>query len=83
MWQSHLSILGKVFPIILPDSLTDISLNITLKELAEQMLLSSLQRVQEVSQSVCLSVCSMHGHHHHCVWFQVLPDSSPLIAISD
>ena len=50
MWQSQFSVLGKVFPIILPDSLTEVSLNVTLAELAEHMLGLSLQRVQEVSQ---------------------------------
>lgn len=48
MWQSQLSIIGKVFPIILPDSLTDVSHKVTLRELAEQMLVCSVQRVQEV-----------------------------------
>ena len=50
MWQSHLSIIGKVFPIILPDSLTDVSRRVTLHDLAEQMLMCSLQRVQEVKK---------------------------------
>lgn len=50
MWQSQLSVMGKVFPIILPEGLTDTSLNVTLPELAEQMLLCSLERVQEVCQ---------------------------------
>ena len=50
MWQSQLSVMGKVFPIILPEGLIDTSLNVMLPELAEQMLLCSLQRVQEVCQ---------------------------------
>ena len=48
MWQNQLSIIGKVFPIILPDSLTDVSCEVTLHDLAEQMLVASVQRVQEV-----------------------------------
>ncbi len=48
MWHSQLSVVGKVFPIILPDHLTDVSLSIPLTELAEHMLVCSLQRVQEV-----------------------------------
>ena len=48
MWQSQLSVVGKVFPIILPDTLTDVSLNIPLTEMAEHMLVCSLQRIQEV-----------------------------------
>ena len=52
MWQTQLGVMGKVFPIILPDNLTDVSLNVTLPELAGHMLGCSLQRVREVSQFV-------------------------------
>ena len=55
MWQGQLSVLGKVFPILLPDHLTDVSLNVPLTELAEHMLVCSLQRVREVGLCVCVS----------------------------
>ena len=48
VWQSQLSSLGKVYPIILPDSLTDPTQGISLTELAEQMVITSLGRVREV-----------------------------------
>ena len=48
VWQSQLSSLGKVYPIILPDSLTDPTQGVSLTELAEQMVITSLGRVREV-----------------------------------
>ena len=61
MWQSQLSVVGKVFPIILPDGLTDVSLNIPLTELAENMLVCSMQRVQEVRPYKCCA-CMRYIH---------------------
>ena len=48
MWHNQLGAIGRVYPIILPDSLTDMSKNTSLSDSAEQMLLSSLSRVHEV-----------------------------------
>ena len=48
MWQSQLGSIGKVYPIILPEGLSEPGQCTTLKEVAEQMFTSSLARVQEV-----------------------------------
>lgn len=48
MWQSQLGSIGKVYPIILPEGLSDLGQCTSLKEVAEQMFTSSLTRVQEV-----------------------------------
>jgi hypothetical protein len=48
MWQSQLGSIGKVYPIILPEGLSDPGQCTPLKEVAEQMFTSSLTRVQEV-----------------------------------
>lgn len=48
MWQSQLGSIGKVYPIILPEGLSDPGQCTSLKEVAEQMFTSSLTRVQEV-----------------------------------
>ena len=50
LWQSQLSSLGKVYPVILPDSLTDPGHGVGLSELAEQMVITSLGRVHEVKE---------------------------------
>ncbi len=51
MWQNQLSAIGKVYPIILPESLTDTSLGVPFSELSKEILMCSLQRVQEVDYS--------------------------------
>ena len=58
MWQSQLGSIGKVYPIILPEGLSDPGQCTSLKEVAEQMFTSSLTRVQEVGGTqVCVCVC--------------------------
>ena len=53
LWHSQLSSLGKVYPIALPDHLTNPCQVLSLQVLVEEMMLLSLARVQEVCVDVC------------------------------
>ncbi len=48
MFQTQLGIYGKVYPVILPDRLTELSAGLSLEEAAEVMVTASIARVQEV-----------------------------------
>ena len=48
MLQSQLSITGKVYPVMVPERLTDMAHGFSLDDIAQQMMLTSLARVQEV-----------------------------------
>lgn len=50
MLQNNLSIIGKVYPVMVPERLTDIGHGYSLEEIAQQMMLTSLLRVQEVCE---------------------------------
>ena len=52
MWQSQLGAIGKVYPIILPEGISELGQCASLREVAEQMFSSSLARVQEVGATV-------------------------------
>ena len=49
MWQSQLSSVGKVYPVIMPEVLSEPGKSRSLVEFTEAMLTLSLARVKEVS----------------------------------
>jgi len=56
MIQTQLGNYGKVYSVILPDKLTQLSAGLSLEETCEVMITASIARVQEVSLTACL-VC--------------------------
>lgn len=56
MLQTQLGVLGKVFPVMLPERIVDMAHGMSLKSTASLMMSASLTRVQEVSV-VMLECC--------------------------
>ena len=54
LWQSQLSSIGKVYPVIVPEALSEPGSSRSLVEFSEAILTLSLSRVKEVS--VCMYV---------------------------